>query len=109
MNDTEFLQQVDDTLLALEQSIESLAETLDLDVDISRAGYVLTIDFEDFGKVIVNAQAAVKELWVAAKSGGFHYRWDQSTWRNTRDQSDWQTSLSTILSAQLGQPVVLPA
>ena len=108
MNDTTFFQQVDETLLALEESIETLADTLDLDVDISRQGYVLTIDFEDFGKVIVNAQGAVKELWVAAKSGGYHYRWVENTWRNTRDNTDWRSSLSAILSQQLGQGVVLP-
>ena len=108
MNDTEFLQRVDTTLRSLEETIECLADNLDIDVDISRQGYVLTIDFEASGKVIVNAQAAVQELWVAAKSGGFHYRWDGATWRNTREGTEWRASLSAILSAQLGQAVVLP-
>jgi CyaY protein len=107
MNESDFINKVDTTLKALELAIEQLANDTDIDVDMRREGYVLTIDFDDFGKVIINAQAAVQELWVAAKSGGFHYRLQEALWKNTRDQTELADSLSQILSLQLKQPVVV--
>jgi CyaY protein len=109
MTESEFLQLADQTLVAFEESIEQLAEGLDIDIDIERQAYVLTLDFDRFGKIIVNAQAPMAEMWVAAKSGGFHFARKDGQWCNTRDGEAWGPALSRIVSAQLGQPVVLPS
>ena len=71
MTDTEFQAVVDATLVQVEEYIESLVDTLDLDADSMRSGNVLTLDFEDKGKMILNSQVANHELWLAAKSGVF--------------------------------------
>ena len=45
------------------------------------------------------------ELWLAAKSGGFHYRYVDGAWRNTRDGSEFFAALSQYASEQAGEPV----
>lgn len=103
MTDSEFGDRVDKTLVQVEEYIESLVDSLDLDADSSRAGNVLTLDFDDFGKIILNSQVANHELWVAAKSGGFHYRLDGDGWVNTRSGQPFASHFVEILSGQLGQ------
>jgi CyaY protein len=68
---------------------------------------VLEIEFSDGGKIIVNSQAAVREIWVAAKSGGYHFRGDGGRWVNTRDGSELFTALSAWVSQQAGESVNL--
>lgn len=108
MTESEFLQLADQCLSRFEQTIETLADQLDIDVDIERQGYVLTLDFDRQGKIIVNAQAPMMELWVAARSGGFHFALRDGRWVNTRDAQPWGAALSRIVSEQLAQAVVLP-
>ena len=65
------------------------------------------IELPDGGKVVVNRHAAAQEVWVAARSGGFHFRWDGRAWRDTRNQSELMASLSALLSAQSGESIQL--
>ena len=104
MTDTEFEGLADAALAALERCLEGF----DLDVDLQRkADGVLELEFEDGSKMIVNRHAAAREIWVAAKSGGFHFRYDGSVWRDTRDGTELFASLSRLVSAQSGSPVRL--
>ena len=68
---------------------------------------VLEIELPDGSKIIVNRHSAAREVWVAAKSGGYHFRWDGSAWRDTRDKSELMASLTRILSSQSGESVKL--
>jgi len=109
MSETEFLAQAEATLDAIEAGFDRLNDDDLLDVECSRSGNVLQIEFIDNGsKIIVNSQAPMRELWVAAKSGGFHYKRHGGQWLNTRDNSELFSALSTIASEQGGAPVVLP-
>ena len=78
----------------------------DLDFELA-AGGVLEIEFADGSKIIVNRHAVVKEIWVAARAGGFHFRWDGAAWRDTRDNAELMEKLSTLASQQAGEPVNL--
>jgi len=104
MNETDFDAQATATLDALEQALENCGEELDFEL---KAGGILEIEFEDGSKIIVNRHAAAREIWVAARSGGFHYRWDGRAWRNTRDGSELFAALSALVSGQLGRGVRL--
>ncbi|MFT3847987.1 MAG: iron donor protein CyaY [Propionivibrio sp.] len=102
MNDSEFNALAD---LALKR-IEAGLERSDADLDFSMVSSgVLEIELADGGKVVVNRHAAAQEVWVAARAGGFHFRWDGSAWRDTRDQSELMASLSALLSAQSGEAI----
>jgi CyaY protein len=108
MGESEFLAQAEATLDAIEAALDQLNDDDMVDVECSRSGNVLEIEFIDNGsKVIVNSQAAMRELWVAARSGGFHYRHNDGKWLNTRDGSELFAALSEIVTAQGGSPVVL--
>ena len=108
MGESEFLAQAEATLDAIEAALDQLNDDDMVDVECSRSGNVLEIEFIDNGsKVIVNSQAAMRELWVAARSGGFHYRQNDGKWLNTRDGSELFAALSEIVTAQGGSPVVL--
>ncbi len=108
MTETEFLRLVDTTLSHIEEVFEQAGQQTDVDVECSRSGSLLEIEFlANRSKIIINSQAAISELWVAAKSGGFHYRHDGSTWRNTRDQSDLMAALQDIALSQGNLPINL--
>ena len=104
MNESNFEAQASATLTALERALENCGEELDFEL---KAGGILEIEFEDRSKIIVNRHAAAREIWVAARSGGFHYRWDGRAWRNTRDGSELFAALSALVSGQLGRGVRL--
>jgi CyaY protein len=68
---------------------------------------VLEVEFEDGSKMIINRHGAAREIWVAAKSGGFHFRHDGSAWRDTRDGTELFAAVSKLASLQSGTPIVL--
>jgi CyaY protein len=102
VTDSEFEVLADAALAALERA----AEDLDLDLQHKAAG-VLELEFDDGSKMIVNRHAAAREIWVAAKSGGFHFRHDGRAWHDTRDGTELFAALSRLVSAQSGKPVSL--
>ena len=109
MTESEFLKQAEAILAHIETALETLADSSDLDVECMRSGNVLEIEFIDNGsKIIVNSQAPMQELWVAAKSGGFHFRAEAGQWINTRDGSELFAALSRMVSEQGGVVVNLP-
>lgn len=110
MTESEFLSLADGVLRAVETALEQPATLDAVDVECSRSGNVLEIEFIDTGsKIIVNSQAPMHEMWVAAKSGGFHYRHDGQCWRNTRDGTELFAALSQMISEQGGAEVTLHA
>jgi CyaY protein len=68
---------------------------------------VMTLELPDGSKVVVNSQAPMQQIWMAARSGAHHYAWDGSAWRDTRDGAELFSALSRVLSALGGVPVVL--
>jgi len=92
---------------ALEQIQLSLdASGIDADVE-SKADGVLELTFEDGSKMVINRHRAAREIWVAARAGGFHFRWEGTAWRDTRDGTELFSALSKLVSAQGGEAVVL--
>lgn len=110
MTESEFLKQAEATLSHIENLLEQLADTSDLDVECTRSGNVLEIEFVDNGsKIIVNSQTPMQELWVAAKSGGFHFKTVGTQWINTRDNTELYAALSQMISAQGGIAITVSA
>lgn len=106
MDESEFIRLAEQTLQQLDRRIE--ASGIDADCGFKGTG-VLEIEFSDGSKIIVNSQAAAREIWVAAKSGGYHFRGDGRRWVNTRDGSELFASLSVFVSQQSGEMVNLAA
>jgi iron-sulfur cluster assembly protein CyaY len=106
MTETEFESLAGAALAALESAFE--ASLPDADVQTKAAG-VLEIEFDDGSKMVINRHGAAREIWVAAKSGGFHFRHDGTVWRDTRDGTELFAAVSKLASQQGGAPVVLAA
>ncbi len=104
MTDAEFESLADATLATLERAIDRSG--LDADIETKGVG-VLEIEFADGTKMIINRHTAAREIWVAAKSGGFHFRHDGKAWRDTRDGAELFAALSRLVSAQSATPVIL--
>jgi len=101
MTESEFLSLADECLRKVEEIFEIAFENDEYDVDCKRSGNVLEVEFINNGsKIIINSQAAVQEMWMAARSGGFHYRYDGVHWRNTRDGSEFFASLQQVAKEQ---------
>ena len=71
------------------------------------AGLAQELAFEDGSRMVINRHRAAREIWVAAPAGGFHYRWDGSAWRDSRDGAELFAALSRLVSALGGKPVRL--
>lgn len=104
MNDSEFIAQADHVLKRIELALD--ATEGDLDCSMPGAG-ILEVEFGDGGKIIINRHGVTQEIWVAARSGGFHFRWDGESWLDTRSGRELMAVLSELVSAQTGQIVTL--
>jgi CyaY protein len=113
MVESEFQKRVDD-ILAL---IESAMDHAKTDIDAELNGGILTLTFENGSKVIVNRQTPNREIWVAAKSGGFHFRYGAATvsgnlssasghlWCNTRTGEPLAELLARVIREQAGEVI----
>ncbi len=110
MTETEFLAIAERVLDTVESAFEQAGDESDVDIECSRNGNVLEIEFVDNGsKIIVNTQAPMQEIWVAARAGGFHYRLVEDRWVDTRDGSELFAALSRLASLQAGAVLKLAA
>jgi len=103
MSEPDFLAAAERTLDAIEAAVEAC----DADIDATRACNVLTLELVNGTRIVVNSQTPMRQIWVAARSGGFHYEWRDGAWRDTRDGSELFTALSRAISAQGGVAVLL--
>lgn len=100
MNETDFHRAVDAVLARIEGAIEQ-SDALDVDLE---AG-ILTVTCPDGSRVIVNRQTPNREIWVAARSGGFHFVFRDGAWRDTRGGEELFASLARIVASQGGEEV----
>lgn len=103
MNETEFNTAVDATLLAIEDALDAQ----DADIDMETSGGILTLTFANGSKVIVNRQAATTEIWVAARSGGFHCGRRDERWVCNTTGEDLAALLSRVCTEQAGERVAI--
>ena len=104
MTEAEFNALADVALARIESALE--ASGADLDYAWVGDG-IIEIEFADNSKIVVNRHLAAQELWVAARSGGYHFRWDGAAWRDTRDGTELMSSLAHLASAQAGESISL--
>jgi CyaY protein len=108
MTESEYLVLAEAVLNDIEIRLEDIADSSDVDIECSRSGNVLEIEFIDTdSKIIVNTQAPMQEIWMAARSGGFHYRFNGRQWLDTRDGSELYAALSKVASLQAGSTITL--
>jgi len=110
IDDKQFYQLGSNLLQSIEVALEAADDELDLDLDVERqGGNVINIRFRDKSVIVVNTQPPLHEIWVAAKSGGYHYRWAGTMatplWLDTKTGRELLSDLTQFASAQAGQAV----
>jgi CyaY protein len=108
MDEREFMAAADAELARIEAALEAASDSGAADFDYElKAGGIIEIEFDNGSKIIVNRHAAAREIWLAAKSGGFHFRPDGGRWVGTRDGEELMVALSRAVSQQAGTSVRL--
>jgi len=109
MTDSEYLNQAEAALRAVEQACDQLNDHTDLDIDNQRVGGMITLTFADRSQIVINLQPPLHEIWMAARTGGFHYRWQDGAWRDTKTGQEFFSDLTHQASVQAGAAVVFGA
>ena len=102
MTDLEFLDQAEALLKAVETCCDRMNDEGDADIDNQRVGGMVTLVFANRSQIVINLQKPLHEVWLAARCGGFHYRFDGQAWQDTKGQGEFWTSLSRYASDQSG-------
>jgi CyaY protein len=102
MTESTFIAVADATLRAIGEALDAAIDASDVDADWSLNDGILEIDCGIHGKVIVNRHAVNREIWVAAKAGGYHFRAEGGQWRDTRSTETLPVTLSRLLHEQAG-------
>ena len=97
MDERQYQEMVDEIFLDVEDRIDEL----ELDVDVDTSGGILTISHDQGGSIILSRQVAVKEIWVAARSGGFHLRFEAGRWFCEATAEDFKTLMNRVFTEQL--------
>jgi len=103
MTEAEFLAACERVLTAIEDGLDRSG----VDAETARSGHVLEIEFDDGAVLVVNGNAPLHEIWVAARSGAHHFRFVDGAWRYTRGAGELFETLSAIVSRHAGQAVRL--
>jgi len=104
MDEREFNGLADAMLARLEKALEDSAADLDLEL---KPGGILELEFGNGSKIIINRHSAAREIWVAAKSGGYHFKPDAGRWIASRDGAELLAVLERCIFEQSGTPIKL--
>jgi len=103
MTDLEYMDRAEQLLKAVEHSCDRINDDSDADVDNQRTGGMVTLVFANCSQIVVNLQKPLHEVWMAARSGGYHFRHDGQQWLDTKGAGEFFACLSREASAQAGQ------
>jgi CyaY protein len=104
MTESEYNERIREFFDRLEQSLDDCAADIEWDKPNEA---MIELTFANGSKMVINRQAAMQEIWVAAKAGGFHFAWSEGAWRDTRDGTELFAALSRHASEQSGEAVRL--
>jgi CyaY protein len=103
LTDAEFHARTAVVLASIEAAIDRWLQDDVVDIDAHRTGGMLELVFPNGSVIVVNTQPPLHELWLAARSGGHHYKHVAGRWLDTRDGRDFFEALSASASEQAGK------
>jgi len=107
ISDSDFIAADDATLDAIGRALDAALARSDVDLDWNLNDGILTIEADDGGKLIGNRHVPNRELWVAARAGGYHFRPVAGRWMDTRNGDELAVALARLLRSQMALDVVL--
>ncbi len=102
LTDSEYHQIASAALSRIEAAVDRWLQDDIIDVDTQRTGGLLELTFPNGSKLIVNTQPPLHELWLAARRGGYHFKWDGGRWLDTRTGQEFFEALAACASEQAG-------
>lgn len=102
MTDLEFLNHAEQLLRAVELACDRINDESDADIDNQRTGGMITMTFANRSQIIINLQKPLHEVWLAARSGGYHFRFDGQQWSDTKGQGEFFQRLTQDATTQSG-------
>lgn len=105
MTDSEFMDLAEELLARIENRCDRINDETEADVDNQRVGGMVTLTFPNASQIIVNLQKPLHEIWMAARAGGFHYKFDGKWWLDTKGNGEFFANLTRYASEQSGQPL----
>jgi CyaY protein len=102
MTDLEYLDQAENLLKSVEACCDRMNDENDADIDNQRVGGMVTLSFVNRSQIVINLQKPLQEVWLAAKAGGYHYRFVAGQWQDTKGQGEFFEQLTRQASAQAG-------
>lgn len=102
-SESDYLARAHAVLGSVELQIDAWLQDDVIDIDAQRTGGLLELSLPGGSKVILNTQPPLQELWIAARSGGYHFRFDGAQWLDTRSRREFFDVLSTCVSEQAGK------
>ena len=108
MDESAFIAAADATFDKIGLALDAALETSDADLDWNLKDGVLTIECEDESRIIINRHVPNREIWVAARNGGFHFRAEDGHWRDTRGRDELGVALARLLKTQARITVRMP-
>jgi CyaY protein len=109
LSDAEYRALAEALLARIEASVDGWLQQDLIDVDAQRTGGLLELAFPNGSKLIVNTQPPLHEVWLAARGGGFHFRWHGGQWVDTRDGREFALAFAHHASLQGGVGLQLSA
>ena len=107
LSDSEFHARADAVLAAIEAALDAWLQHDEIDIDSHRTGGLLELAFPSGGKIVVNTQPPLHELWLAARTGGYHFRLIGERWIDSRSGGEFFAMLSREISAQAGRALTI--
>ena len=107
LTDSEFHARTQSVLSAIEATLDRWLQDDEIDIDSQRTGGLLELVFPGGSKIVVNTQPPLHELWLAARTGGYHFRLIGDRWVDSRSGGEFFAMLSREISAQAGRPLVM--
>ena len=109
MTDLEFMDRAESVLGSIEAACDQFNDQAVADIDNQRVGGMITLTFENRSQIVVNLQKPLHEIWLAARSGGYHFKYDGRHWMDTKEQGEFFSTLSRDASAQAAVPLAFVA
>ena len=106
MTDLEFLDQAESALKAIEACCDRINDVGDADIDNQRTGGMVTLSFENKSQIVINLQKPLQEIWLATKRGGYHYKFVNGQWQDTKTQAELFAHFSDCASEQAQSTLV---
>ena len=109
MNDLDFNDSIDNIFMSIEEQLDKHIDEQESDIDYETSSGILTLIMPNQSQIILNRQRANHQLWMASKSGGYHFVYNEKSlhWENTRNKDLFIESLNTCIKEQCDENILI--